>query len=363
MEDKERIARLCLSKVDGIGPIQFKQILAKFGNIDKFWSLSNKELRDTFNERIASNILSFKNGFDVTEYLTDLKKNKISYKVFGEESYPKLLSEIADPPVCLYYCGEWEVVDFARTIAIVGTRKMTNYGSYAIKKLTEGLSMKGFTVVSGLAFGVDACAQNSVINANGNTIAVIPGSPHKSIPAQNSNLYKKIIEGNGVVVSEYALSEKIGPGAFPQRNRIIAGLSLGIVVVEAPEKSGALITADLAIAENRQVFAIPGNINQKMSKGTNALIKNSKAKLIEDVEDILVEYGYIIKESEKVGYKPQNKVEEEIISILSVESHTIDHLKVKLSDIDFQSILTAISMMEISGAINRSNDGKLRLVV
>lgn len=209
----------------------------------------------------------------------------------GDKDYPKRLSKIYNPPKKLYVLGNEEILNnFA--IGIVGTRNASQYGKEITKSLAYGLAKRGIVIVSGMARGIDTSAHIGAILAKGKTIAVLGGGFNHIYPKENIGLFNKIIDSGGAVVTEYA--EEILPIAtnFPKRNRIISGLSQGIVVTEAGENSGSLITADLALNEGRDVFAVPGNVLSKTSKGTNNLIKQG-AKLVENIFDILEEYKAI----------------------------------------------------------------------
>jgi len=202
--------------------------------------------------------------------------------------YPENLKNIYKPPSEIYICGSILPQD-KNAIAIVGTRRASSYGLEECRKLSYNLALRGITVISGMARGIDTAAHNGALQAGGRTIAVL-GSGHNHIyPPENKKLYYEIIE-NGACVSEFKPDTRPFRTNFPRRNRIISGLAIGVVVVEAPERSGALITANFALEQGREVFAMPGNINSTKSSGTNKLIKEG-AKLVEDVQDILDELG------------------------------------------------------------------------
>jgi len=230
---------------------------------------------------------------------------KISIIKHGDKGYPANLAQIHNPPAALYVNGELLKQDEA-AVALVGTRRATYYGMQVCQKLAYELALQGITIVSGMALGIDTAAHKGALKAGGRTIAVL-GSGHANIyPRQNINLYKEIAK-SGAVVSEFPNATRPDKWHFPRRNRIISGLSLGVVVVEAPKKSGALITADFALEQGREVFALPGKISSMTSEGTNHLIKEG-AKLVEDVDDIIEELkvhlaNAIKKESQKTFQK------------------------------------------------------------
>jgi DNA processing protein len=213
------------------------------------------------------------------------------YVAISDKEYPRALKTIFRPPPQLFVKGEILPRD-KNAIAIVGTRRATPYGLGQCEKLAYDLALRGVTIVSGMATGIDTAAHIGALKAGGRTIAVL-GSGHNDIyPPENKKLYEKIAK-NGAVVSELEPDTPPSPLTFPKRNRIISGMSKGVVVVEAPRRSGALITANFAVEQNREVFAMPGNVNSTRSNGTNALIKEG-AKLVENAGDILEELKHVI---------------------------------------------------------------------
>jgi DNA processing protein len=247
-----------------------------------------------------------------------------------DETYPYLLRQTAQPPWVLYYRGRAELMN-TPCIAIVGTRTPTVYGRKIAEQFSEELATAGFCVISGLAKGIDGAAHEGALRQQGSTAAVLGCSIDHIYPPENKWLYHAIAQ-NGLLVSEYPLNTKSHPGLFPQRNRIIAGLSLGVVVVEAALQSGSLITADQALDESRDVFAVPGPVSSPKSQGTLALIKQG-AKLISCVEDILEEYRHRISSNAKTHSmdtqerQPELSADEQIlIELLQHQSMSIDEL-------------------------------------
>jgi len=274
-----------------------------------------------------------------------------------DKNYPAMLKEIHNPPKELYIKGEIINQDKV-AIAVVGTRKYTQYGKQAALDIAGKLSKLGITIVSGLAKGIDTFAHQAALENNGRTIAVLGSGMDKDnfSPACNYTLGEKIAE-NGAVISEYPEGT---PGAiytFPERNRIISGLSLGVVVIEAPEQSGALITANLALEQNREVFAVPGNIYEKNSQGTNQLIKMG-AKLVTCVEDILEELNlsHLLQSTEKKKIKPENKEEEILFTILSSQPMHIDEI-VKISKLPVSAVNSTLMILELKNAVRNLGKG------
>ncbi len=265
-----------------------------------------------------------------------------------EKNYPKLLKEIKDPPKVLYYRGKLEPND--NCFAIVGTRRCSSYGKEAALEIAGDLAEVGLTIVSGLAPGIDTFAHQSTIERKKRTIAVLgTGIDERSIyPQSNLNLARKIIETGGCLISEYPPGTPGSQFTFPQRNRIISGLSLGVLVVEAKEKSGALITANWAKKQGRKVFAVPGPIYSSNSKGCHYLIKNG-AKLVENVNDILLELNLSLT-TRPGGVAGETEEENLILNALKEDSLYIDKIieKTKLSA---ASVASTIAILEIKGKV------------
>lgn len=287
--------------------------------------------------------------------------NNIRKITLQDKNYPAILKEIHNPPKQIYIKGEIIPQDKV-AVAVVGTRKYTPYGKQVALEIAGKLAKLGITIVSGLAKGIDTFAHRSALENEGRTIAVLgTGLDKKSFyPAENYKLSEKIAK-NGAVISEYPEGTRGTKFTFPERNRIVSGLSLGVVVVEAPEKSGALITAALAVEQNREVFAVPGSIYEKNSQGTNKLIQMG-AKLITDVDDILEELNlsHLIKQPKKKKIKPENKKEEIIISLLSAQPTHIDDL-IKKSKLSTSVVNSTLMILELKGVIR--NLGKNNFIL
>jgi DNA processing protein len=273
-----------------------------------------------------------------------------------DEEYPGLLKEVSGPPKELYIKGKILPQDKV-AVAIVGTRKYTNYGKQVAFDIGGKLARLGITIVSGLARGIDTFAHQAALEVNGRTIAVLGSGLDKAsfFPPPNYCLGEKISQ-QGAVISEYPPGVHGTKFTFPERNRIISGLSLGVIVIEAPEKSGALITAALALDQNREVFAVPGPIYEKNSIGTNRLIKMG-AKLVTDVEDILEELNLShLLTTPKKKIKPDNKEEEIILSILSLQPTHIDEI-IKISKLPTGIVNSTLMILELKRTIRNLGKG------
>lgn len=286
----------------------------------------------------------------------ELKKIRLQ-----DKNYPAILKEIHNPPQELYIKGEIIPQDKV-AIAVVGTRKCTQHGKQVTLDIAGKLAKLGITIVSGLAKGIDSWAHQAALENNGRTIAVLGTGMDKEsfYPLSNYELSEKIAK-NGAVISEYPIGTRGTQFTFPQRNRIVSGLSLGVIVVEAPEKSGALITATLAVEQNREVFAIPGSIYEKNSQGTNKLIKIG-AKLVTDVDDVLEELNlsHLIKSLKKKKYKSENKQEEIIISLLSAQPTHIDEV-IKKSKLPSSTVNSTLMILELKNAIRNLGNNQFIL--
>jgi DNA processing protein len=267
---------------------------------------------------------------------------------FEDDNYPKLLREIYNPPKELYFWGELKTEEYY-PLAVVGTRKISSYGKQVTIDLVKKLTQYGLTIISGLALGVDGLAHQVCLENKGRTIAVLGSGLNHIYPAVHKKLAEKIVKNNGAVITEYPPETKPAKWNFPNRNRIIAGLALGVLVIEAPEGSGALITARYALEFNREVFAVPGSIYHKNSFGTNQLIKLG-AKLVNTAEDILEAFNLELIYERKKEIKPASPEEKIIIEILKEKPLHIDEI-IKRSKLKAPIVSSTLSLMEISGKI------------
>jgi len=272
---------------------------------------------------------------------------------YTDEKYPYLLKNISEPPPFLYMKGKEKISD--KTIAVVGTRKMTKEGKIACESIVRGLVRSGVDIVSGLALGVDSCAHRIAVTNNSIPLAVVGNGLDIVYPPSNKKLYEEVIE-KGVLISELPLGTEPARWTFPRRNRIIAGLSRGVLVAESYESGGSLITAKYALEENRDVFAIPGMISYPSFVGCNNLIKNGEAKLINKVEDILEEYNWTLNSINKKNIKFAS-AEEEIIYNELISPKNLDELILK-SRMKARDLLVLLSNMELEGYIKSISGGK-----
>lgn len=281
---------LGLSAFPGIGPVRFGLLRAYFGTVKQIWDAPVEELTKTgLGEKLTRSFDQFRTSFDCGKYQKQLIDAHIGVVTIDDIRYPKLLKEIVDPPFLLYVKGKHTgtPIPMEKTIAIVGTRKASPYGISITKQFVRDLVAAGYTIISGMAYGIDAVAHQTAIAYGGKTIAVLGCGVDIIAPYSNAPIYRKLAyEGYGAVVSEMPMGLKPEKGLFVARNRIISGLSRGVVVIEGEKDSGTLITARCAGEQGRDVFAVPGPITSPTSSGPAKLLK-SGAILVESVHDIL----------------------------------------------------------------------------
>lgn len=281
---------LWLSRIKKLGSIKTQKLLEKYKTPEKIWNCKKQDLLqiEQIGEETANEILKEEYRKNLDKYKKYMDQNQIKLISIHDKNYPQKLKNIYDKPIVLYIKGNEKILN-EFSMAIIGCRENTKYGETVAKQIASELASKNITTISGLARGIDSISQQETVNKKGKTIAVLGNGLDTIYPTENKKLAQSIIENGGAIISEYIIGTKIEKMNFPARNRIISGLSDGIIVVEAKKKSGTMITVDFALEQGKNVFAVPGNIINKNSEGTNDLIKQG-AKLITSVEDILEEY-------------------------------------------------------------------------
>jgi DNA processing protein len=336
--NESRYVVLALSQKERVGPVTFKQLLGEDLKLDKL------KVSQKFNWQDLVNIGK--------KHEAELSKLAVGVVCFDDLEYPKLLSQIYDPPIAIYYKGNLDILQ-NKLASVVGTRRMSVRAKQNSKYLGETLSANGITVVSGLAFGVDAQVHLAAAGQQGKTIAVLPMGVQKALPSSNQFIYKKILDNGGLVLSEFSAELGLAKGMFPRRNRIIAGLSLATVVVEAGLVSGALITARQAFGYGREVFAYPAEPGYESTGGCNLLIKNSIAQLIESPRDIFDYFGWAV--DKQVGLAELNDQQRLLVKLINQKPHTLDQI-CDILDWPIAQTITAISGLELKGLIFANQD-------
>lgn len=307
-------------------------------------------IRKSLGDELAELVFSTKTKIITESQLNDKKINVLS--IF-DENYPQLLKEIYDPPILLYFRGDINVLK-DQSIAIVGSRKHTYYSKIVLEKIIPSLVSANFSIVSGLALGVDGLAHFLTLESSGKTIGVLGSGIDQIYPVANQKLGERILKEKGLLISEFSPKTPPLKQNFPLRNRIIAGITLGTLVVEARYESGSLITANLANEYNRDVFAVPGNIDNFGSEGTNELIKLG-AKPVTCADDILGELGFA-NSSEEEEVVPENETESKILHSIELQPLSVDKIS-KLTNLDIVTINRTMSIMEISGKVEKISEG------
>ena len=348
------------NRIPGIGPATLRALKEHYRSFEEAWRASDDDLRRAgIAPRAVASIQWKRASIHPDREMGQMVREGIWMITEEDDSFPRMLKEIPQPPIALYGKGDGTLFANAASIffAIVGTRKPTHYGMETTETIAHGLAMHHIIIVSGLATGIDTRAHHAALECGGKTIAVLgSGVDRQSIfPPENISLAKRIADSGGIVVSEYSPGTHAAREHFPQRNRIISGLSRGVLVVEAREKSGALITARLALDQNRDVFAIPGPIFSPASQGPNKLIQEG-AKLTRSHEDILQEFG--IEYTQKEARKEMGVLDEKELMLLEALSDPegIGALKEK-TGLAVPDIIATLSMLELKGYVkNRGAD-------
>ncbi len=345
---------LGFNAISGIGPARLRALLQHFGDLADAWKAGEAELRAAGLDRLTvENIITTRPRLDLDRMLADVDRLGASVLTLEDPDYPALLAELPEAPPVLYVKGT--LLDQDRwAVAFVGTRRASVYGRDVTYALVTPLVNAGITIVSGLALGIDAVAHRAALEAGGRTIAVLGSGIDVIYPPEHRQLAAEIAR-HGAVVSIFPPGTRPEGHNFPLRNRVISGLSLGVVVVEAPASSGALLTADAAAEQGRDVFAVPGNINARTSAGTNALIQ-AGAKLVACAEDIFDELNLtrdaIATRAQIVEIVPDNPTEAALLEALSDAPLHIDEL-CQRSGLAITEVSSALSLMELKGMVRR----------
>lgn len=362
-------AELLLALTPGVGPRIRKALIEHFGSAAAVLAAASSDLRQVpgIGPKISRSIVAARKEVDVAAELERCREHAIRVLVESEDEYPAPLRNIFDPPGVLFVRGEMQPCD-ALAVAIVGTRHATQYGLAQAERLAASLARAGYTIVSGLARGIDAAAHRGAMKAGGRTLAVLGSGVLNIYPPEHVQLAEQVIQ-QGALMSENPPDSPPLAGAFPQRNRIVTGLSLGVIVVEAAERSGALISARLAMEQGREVFAVPGRVDSRTSRGCHRLIRDG-AKLVETVDDVLEELGPLAapalapmksdtadndasrREIRHPIELQLNEPEQAVLAVIGDEPTSIDELVVA-SGLPVPNVLSIISVLEMRRLIKR----------
>ncbi len=339
----------------GFGPKGILALLGRFLDVTELWNASKEQLlmQARVSVDFANNFIARRTAAEPQVMLDALKKSGVQALPYNHPFYPPRLREIHDPPTVIFLKGALEEHDFNHAIGVVGTRRPSSYGMRLAKDVARGLSSDGVIVCSGMALGIDSLAHWGAIEGGGRTIAVVATGPDLCYPSSNKKLYDSILNGRGIVMSEYFPGTKPEKWHFPARNRIVSGLSSALVVVEAGESSGALITANLAFEQNREVFAFPGRVDSPMSVGTNALIRKSMAHIIRDHRDVLDDLQWVptILQETRTVVELFGR-EKEVYELLSNEPTHFDVI-CERTGIPAGELSASLTMLELGGLIHR----------
>jgi DNA processing protein len=355
-----REALIALNLIEHVGPVRVRLLLEHFGDAPKVLQASKSELLRVRNigDETAGAIAGWEKTIDLAGELKRVQEFGCHVLIQGDEDYPELLRHIYDPPIVLYAKGQLTAKD-KNAVAMVGSRMTTHYGIETARKLAYQLAYVGVTVVSGGARGIDTASHQGALAAKGRTVCVLGTGINIVFPPENAELFERIAE-NGAVITQFPFNRPADKQSFPIRNRIVAGMTLGTVIVEADMNSGALITANFATEYGRQVFAVPGRIDSPRSKGCHDLIKKG-AKLCEGAEDILSEFEYLFPASNRppspgeTGVLPALELSENerrVYDSLSHEESSIDEV-IRRSGLPSSAVSVALLSLEMKRVIKQ----------
>lgn len=355
---------LAFSQISGFGPMKFKRLLGHFADLNEAWSANLPELTAIgFTETEADKIIVSRTKINPDQELDRINQLGISAITIKDPAYPKNLAQIYDAPAILYYRGNLTCLA-NQCLAVIGARKHTAYGQLAVEKIIEPLAQAGLTIVSGLALGIDALAHQAALKVDGLTAAVLGSDLQwKNIgPRTNFRLAEKILEADGCLISEFPIGTEANKTTFPQRNRIVSGLSRGVLVIEAALNSGTLITVGQALDQNRDIFAVPGNIFSDCSEGTNNLIRRG-AKITTTADDVLNEFCITLnlKLDKKTEITLLDSEEQLIVKHLNADPLQLDKLA-ELCQIRINALNSKLMILELKGIIkNIGNNQYIKL--
>lgn len=350
MDDKKYWIGFNLIK--GIGAVRMQGLVAYFGDLESAWNADSDSLAEAgLGAKVIERVLAARETVSLDKVWQKIEAQGIKILTWGDEGYPARLKEIDQPPPVLYIRGEY-LPDDLFAVAVVGTRKVTAYGRQVTEEIASFLAANGMTVISGLARGVDVIAHQTALKAGGRTIGVLGCGVDKIYPPEHRGLAEQMME-RGAIISDYAPGTPPEASNFPPRNRIISGLSLAVVVVEAGETSGALITAEFAAEQGREVFAVPGSILAPQSKGTNKLIQQGALPLL-NASDLMQALNLTRVGEQKAARKalPADAVEAQLLTVLSEQPVHVDELR-NQTGLPIEKVSATLTLMELKGMVRQ----------
>jgi DNA processing protein len=350
-----------LSLVEGIGARTYQRLLQRFGSATAILNASKSDLTgyEFLKAETAVNLVSARKNLDSAVVIDYCNRNNITIISLKDDRYPPPLLSIPDPPPVLYVKGELLEQD-AFSVAVIGTRRCSDYGKRQTKRLTAALASHGLTIISGLALGIDGIAHRTALQSGGRTIAVIGSGLSRIYPPEHENLAEAIVAGGGAVLSEYPPLHPSAKWTFPQRNRIVSGLALGVLIIEAPLKSGAMISARLAGEQGRDIFAVPGKIDSPNSAGCHRLIRDG-SYLTESADDVLNVLGPLRKpvtlpgKTEAMRHPNEvtlNDIEETVLHCVQTAATSLESI-VSASSLEIHQVIAALDILERKGMIRQ----------
>ena len=345
---------IAFSSLEQIDSAFVRTLYEYFGDIERAFNCSKKDIEEIagLNIKKAEEFIKLRDKIDPDKTFEEVMRRGINVLTFDDERYPKMLREIHNPPTILYYKGDLFSCNLDRTVAFVGSRKASSNGKDSVKRIINDFRNTDICIVSGLAEGIDASSHRAAIENNLKTIGVIASGLDYQYPASNKDLYEKLPHGCGAVVTEYYPTIEAIPFHFPQRNRIVTGLSYGTVVGEAALKSGALISANLTLEQGRELMCVPGSINNKNTEGVYKLLKNG-ATMVTSGEDVLNALNWQIEKPKDDNIDKKKNIPQQYLplsDIISVEPRSFDELQTE-TGLSTEELLNILTMMEVEGLI------------
>lgn len=338
--------------IKGIGAVRLQGLIAYFGDLQTAWGADPVSLAEAgLGAKVIERVLAARKNINLDQVWAKIESQGIKILTWQDEAYPTRLKEIDQPPPVMYIRGEY-LPDDLFAVAIVGTRRVTPYGRQITEELAGFLASNGITVVSGLARGVDAIAHQTALRAGGRTIGILGSGVDKIYPPEHLKLAEQMME-RGAIMSDYAVGTPPDASNFPPRNRIISGLSLAVVVIEAGETSGALITAEFAAEQGREIFAVPGSILAPQSKGTNKLIQKGAQPLL-SVNDIMQALDFTRIGEHKAARKviPADETEARVLNVLGSEPLHVDEIR-NQAGLPIEKVSATLVLMELKGMVRQ----------